>query len=154
MGRHSGRDNTLVDDEYFQAHRSIVRLLVPSATLFTLLFSFGGSEMVMVVFRTTMMFALPVWLLYLPFVVFCKDAEQWRILILLVSGVAIGPASLVVLRCFSQLRGGNVHQVWIGDGEGFIPCMVFAAIVGVWTTGLYVTALKVIHLRGTVVVRH
>ena len=51
----------------------------------------------------TMTLALPIWCLYLPFVIALKDAEEWRIWIILFSGILIGPASLASWGLILQL---------------------------------------------------
>jgi hypothetical protein len=119
--------------------------LVIAVCLFSLLLSRGESDgSVVFMFRVTMIFALPVWLLYLPLVVLLKDAEGRRWWVLLVSGAFIGPLCLFLWGLILQLRGENAHVVWQGDGEapGIAGLMVFASIVGFLTTGLYAVGLK------------
>lgn len=135
--------------------------LLVSASLFSLflslLFSRAGSfrvETVLTVFRVTMMFALPVWFLYLPFVIAFKDAEGRRIWTILVSGILVGPASLGLWGLILLLRGGDPHMIWNGDPllgvlGGIRAGMVFALIVGFLTTSLYVSALRVLYHRST-----
>jgi hypothetical protein len=92
-----------------------------------------------------MLFALPVWCLYLPFVILIKDAEQRQSWILLVSGVLIGPATIACCALVSQLRGGDVDTIWHSDpltGLGAGSEMIFASVVGFITTVIYVIALK------------
>ena len=126
-------------------------------TLFSLLFNlvfnraaFNWVDSVLLIFRVTMIFALPVWCLYLPFVIALKDAEERRIWTILFRGILIGPASLA-LWCFTlQLSGDDPHRIWQGDpliGMGGIAAMLFALIVGFLTTSFYVIALKVLHRR-------
>jgi hypothetical protein len=98
-----------------------------------------------IVFRVTILLALPVWCLYLPFVILIKDAEQWRSWILLISGVLIGPAAIASVALVSQLRGGNVDAIWKGDpltGLGAGSGMILASVVGLITTVIYVIALN------------
>jgi AbrB family looped-hinge helix DNA binding protein len=112
--------------------------LLLAVTIFSVFFGSGF----LVVFQVTMMFALPVAVFYLPVVVTLKDAERvWTILI---SGLMIGPLVSVLWGIILQLRGGNPHMVWIGDGIdwGVVPCMAPAAAVGVVTTALYIAGLK------------
>jgi hypothetical protein len=59
-----------------------------------------------------MIFALPFWCLYLPFVIALKDAEQRRIWTILFSGILIGPASVAVWCLILQIRGGDLHKIW------------------------------------------
>jgi hypothetical protein len=84
--------------------------LLVSVTLFSficsLLFSGPGFfrlGTVLFIFRVTMIFALPVWCLYLHFVIALKDAEERRIWTILVSGALIGPTSLVLWGVMLQL---------------------------------------------------
>jgi hypothetical protein len=97
------------------------------------------------------MFALPVWFLYLPFVVSLKNAQPGRLLIFWVSGIVIGPVSLAILGLILQVGGGNLRSIWIGNGIdiGIVPCMICAAIVGFLTTTFYVLATQVIRSRTT-----
>ena len=131
--------------------------LLLAVTLFSLLFNlvfnraaFNWLDSVFVIFNVTMTFALPVWLLYLPFVIALKNAEDRGIWTILFSGISIGPVSLA-LWCFTlQLSGDDPHRIWQGDpliGMGGIAAMLFALIVGFLTTSFYVIALKVLHRR-------
>jgi hypothetical protein len=134
--------------------------LLLSVTLFSLLFNvlFSGPGFfrvgtVLLIFRVTLIFALPVWCLYLPFVIALKNAEERRIWTILVSGILIGPASLVLWSLILQLRGGDPDTIWQGDplAFGVSGVMIFALIVGFLTTSFYVIALKVLHHRSTAV---
>jgi hypothetical protein len=102
---------------------------------------------VMLVFRITMMFALPVWFLYLPFIVKLKDAEDRRIWIILVSGILIGPLSLTIWCLILQLRGGDARAIWQGDplAGSTAADMIFASVVGFLATAIYGISLKVIY---------
>jgi hypothetical protein len=121
--------------------------LLVSVTAFSLFFRTGA----FFVFRATMTFALPVWFLYLPFVIVLKDAEQRRGWIIVASGIAIGPASLALWGLILQLRGGDKHTIWQGDGIGLgvLQGMICAAIVGFLMTACYAIALKVICRRSS-----
>ncbi len=98
-----------------------------------------------------MIFALPAWCLYLPFVIALKDAEERRIWTILASGILIGPASLVAWGLMLQLRGGDPDTIWRGDplAFGIGGALIFALVVGFLTTSFYVIALKVFHRRST-----
>ena len=118
--------------------------LLLSATLFVLLFSVLFRASAILILRVTMIFAFPLWCLYLPFVIALKDAEERRIWITLLSGTLIGPASLALWGLMLQLRGGDPHEIWYGDpliGLGGFAAMIFAFIVGFVTTSFYVVAL-------------
>ena len=131
--------------------------LLVSASLFSLflslLFSRAGSfrvEMLLIVFRVTMMFALPVWFLYLPVVIALKDAAGRRLWAILASGILVGPVSLGLWGLILLLRGGDPRKIWNGDpliGLGIRAGMVFALIVGFLTTSFYVSALRVLNHR-------
>lgn len=124
--------------------------LLLAVALFCLLCSliFSGGIAISLLFRVTMRFALPVWCLYLPFVIALKDAEEGRIRVLLLSGILIGPASVLTWSFILQLWGYGTQTIWYGDplvGVGGISGSIFALIVGSLTTCFYVTALKVLH---------
>lgn len=118
--------------------------------LFGRFFNPGGD--VMFIFRITMMFALPVWFLYLPLVVKFRDAEGNRIWIILVSGILIGPLALTIWGLILQLSGGDALAIWRGDdlAPSIGACMIFALVVGFLTTSLYGIALKVLHRQSAV----
>jgi len=123
--------------------------LLLSALLFSLSFSgrFRAGSFVPA-FHVTMVFALPVWCLYLPFVIAFKDAEGRQIWTILFSGILIGPVSLALWCLILQLKGGDPYTIWHGDpliGLGGIAAMIYAVIVGFLTTSLYLLALRVLH---------
>jgi hypothetical protein len=121
--------------------------VILSVAVFSVLLSRGTG--VLFIFRVALMFALPVWCLYLPFVFALKDAEGRRIWIILVSGVLIGPASLALLGLVQQLRGGDPQKIWQGDPliGGTPLLMISASVVGFLTTAFYAIALKALHRR-------
>lgn len=118
--------------------------LVLAVSLFSLMF---GSSDFFFVFRITMIFALPVGLLYVPFVITLPDAEEGRIWTILTSGILIGPGCLAGLGLVLDLCGSPSH--WEGDGmaPGLAMCVIFALIVGCFTTTFYVIALKLVHYQ-------
>jgi hypothetical protein len=115
------------------------------SVLFIRLFSPGGE--VMLIFRITMMFALPVWFLYLPLIVSLRNAEDNRIWTILISGTLIGPLALTVCCLILQLLGGNTRDIWQGDplAPSTAACMIFASVVGFLATSIYGISLKVIY---------
>ena len=134
--------------------------LLLSVTLFSLLFSlhFSGPGFfrigtLLLVSRITLMFALPVWFLYLPVVIALKHAEGWRIWTILVTGALIGPAALVCWGLILLLRGGDPDAIRRGDplAFGIDGAVFFAFTVGFMTTSFYVIALKVLHSRSLAV---
>lgn len=114
-----------------------------SVSVFSLLLSRVGS--VSFIFRITMMFALPVAFLYLPIVIALKDAAKWRPWTILFSGTLIGPAVIATLSVIQQLRGGDAHEIWQGDGIGLgaYSAMICVSVVGFLTTTFFVIAMKV-----------
>lgn len=117
--------------------------LVLAVSLFSL---FWGPAAFVFIFRVTMIFALPVACLYLPFVIALPDAENGRIGVILVSGVLFGPVALALWNFILGLRG---HPIWHEHdvGPGFAGFLLFALIVGSMTTTFYVIALKLVHRR-------
>jgi hypothetical protein len=120
------------------------------SVLFIRFFSPGGE--VMFIFRITMMFAFPVWLLCLPIIVKLRNAEDNRIWIILLSGILIGPLALTIWYLILQLFGGDAHAIWHGDdlAPSTVACMIFASVVGFLTTLLYGIALKILHRQSVV----
>jgi hypothetical protein len=101
-----------------------------------------------------MIFALPVWCVWLPVVIATEDAEGPNIWTILWSGILVGPASLAVWSLILLLRGASQQTVWYGDPllgvlGGGIACMIFASIVGLLTGSLYVAACKSLQGRST-----
>jgi hypothetical protein len=126
--------------------------LFVAVTLFSLLvpIAFFRGAPVLLIFRVTLLFAFPVSCLYLPLVVTFKDAEEWRIWIILFSGTLIGPVSLALWGLLLQLPGGDPRMIWQGDpliGLGVTTAMIFALIVGFLTACVYVVGLKVLYTR-------
>ena len=126
--------------------------LLIAVALFSLLFIFimGGRltlGAVVWVYRITMTFALPVWFLYIPFIMRLKDAEDRRIWIILVSGILIGPLALTVWCLILQLRGGDARDIWQGDplAPSTAACMIFASVVGFLATAIYGISMKAIY---------
>jgi hypothetical protein len=119
--------------------------LLLSVGLFSLSYGRHSVESYAIVFRITMMFALPVACLYLPIVIMLRDAEEGRMRIIAGTGVLIGPISLVLWGLILVARGEP--SVWQGDGLGLglVAAIIFASIVGFLTTMFYVVALKLIH---------
>lgn len=96
-------------------------------------------------FYLILIFGLPGWLLYLPFVMAVKDAEGRRIWTILDSGISIEPAAIGLWGLILVRRGGDPLSIWYGDpllGIGMGAGMIFALILGSLTTSIYVFALK------------
>jgi hypothetical protein len=137
---------------------SFVCLLLADALfslLFALLGAMGGSASISLavpVFRVALRIALPVWCVWLPFVIAAKDTEGHKIWTILLSGILVGPASIALGSLILLLRGADPQMVWHGDpllGElgGGIADMIFALIVGSFTSIFYLAALKALHRR-------
>lgn len=137
---------------------SFVCLLL-AAALFSLLFALLGAmagsasiSLAVPVFRVALFLALPAWCVWLPFVIATKDTEGRKIWTILLSGILIGPASIALRFLILVLRGANPQMVWRGDpllgdlGSG-PACMIFALIVGSFTSFFYVAAFKALHRR-------
>lgn len=137
---------------------SFVCLLLADA-LFSLLFALLGImsgsasiSLAVLVFRVTLIIALPAWCVWLLIVIATKNTEGRKTWIILLSGILVGPASIAVWFLILVLRGANAQRVWHGDpllGElgGVVASMIFALIVGSFTSLFYVAALKALHRR-------
>ena len=142
---------------------SFVCLLLADALfslLFALLGAMGGSASISLavpVFRVALRIALPAWCVWLLIVIATKntegrDTEGRKIWTILLSGILVGPASIALRSLILLLRGANQQMVWHGDpllGElgGGIACMIFALIVGSFTSVFYVAASKALRRR-------
>jgi len=126
-------------------------------TVFSLLFSllpsvFFSVGSVFLIFGVTLMFALPVWCVSVPFVIALKDAEEGRIRTILFRGILIGPAALALWCLILRLGGADPRIIWQGDplaGVGGGLGMIFALIVGLLATSFYVIALKALHCQSS-----
>lgn len=131
--------------------------LLAGVTMFSLFFCVFvqrgiGIELLLVVFSVAIVYACPVWCLYLPFVIALKTAEGWRIWPISASGIFIGPTSLALWGVMRVQGGADPQMIWQGDPllcglGGMTAGIVFALIVGILTTSFYVTALKWSQLR-------
>lgn len=92
------------------------------------------------IFPVYFLFALPGWLIALPFVVLLKDAEGWRGWFILLVGICIGPGFIWIWIWMAS----PVHYVaWQRDG---FP-LVLSLIISFLTTLSYFLALKFAHRR-------
>lgn len=125
------------------------------SVLFTLVFgraAFPRLDQIRFVFLVTSMFALPVWCLYLPFILTLKDAEGRRLWIILATGTLIGPVALslwgfVYLRIPFDMQRIVYSNPLGGELAGLGALMGFALVVGCTTAALYGLALRRIHRR-------
>lgn len=117
-----------------------------SVAVFSVCMGFAGS--VVAVFSVTVIFALPVALLYLPVVTAIENAARWRKWILLLSGTLVGPIVIAILAGILWLRGGDPDKIWRGDpltGVGAGSGMILAGFVGGVAALFYVVALAFVH---------
>ena len=80
-----------------------------------------------------LLFALPGWILALPFVIYFKNADGWRTWAILGIGTAIGPCFMLG---WPLLASGRIN--WQGDGAGG----AMALFIGFLTTLFYVVLLR------------
>jgi hypothetical protein len=85
------------------------------------------------------LFALPGWLIALPFVILLKDAQKWRGWVTLLIGTCIGPSFILIW----SLIASSGHFNWRAQGDGLgLPLMISLP-----ATVCYVLALKFAHRR-------
>jgi hypothetical protein len=81
-----------------------------------------------------------------------KDAEGWRLWIILVSGSLTGPILVGLWFLLLQMGGASPRMLWQGGpftgwaGSG-ISGMFFAFIIGLLTSSLYLVVLKALYHR-------
>ncbi len=85
-----------------------------------------------------MIFALPVAILYFPFVLSLRDAEGGRIWAILATGILIGPVALALWAFVGHVRWQSND---IGPSLG--SCLLCAFVVGLLTASFYVIGLKI-----------
>ena len=135
-----------------------VSLLIAAAlfsVLLTLWLMMGGSArsgLAVSIFRVTMMCALPVWCLCLPVVIALKDLAGWRSWTILLSGSLIGPLLMGLWFLVLQIGGASPQTMWEGDPligwlGSSIAGMIFAFIVGLLTSSLYLLFFTILHRR-------
>lgn len=125
--------------------------LLVSVTLFCVLFTlvFGrlGSfnvDSFLFTFLATLVFALPVWCLYLPFILKLKDAEGWRLWVILVTGTLIGPVAMGLWAAVLLLNTFGLQRIVYSthDLSSIGALMGFAFFVGGVTSAFYALALR------------
>ena len=115
-----------------------------SVGVFSVCMGLVGS--VVAIFSVTIMFALPVSLLYLPVVTTIEGTARWRKWILLLSGSLIGPIVIAIFAVMLRLGGSDPDKIWRGDpltGLGAGSGMMLAGIVGGMAALIYVIASKI-----------
>ncbi|HEX3572912.1 MAG TPA: hypothetical protein VHU44_18990 [Acidobacteriaceae bacterium] len=116
------------------------------ASLGVLMLVFGGGRDAGPAFAIMIGSALPGWVLFLPLVFAFPNGDGRRGWILLGSGAVIGPVTLCGWVLFLILHGAKGRAVWQGDplAPNTVVLLVFAALVGGLTAGLYALGLKLI----------
>lgn len=133
--------------------------LLIAIALFTLLLSlflngvgFGKPWFVLPIFRVTLMCALPIWCLCLPVVAMVKQPRGWRMWTFLLIGSLIGPILVGLWFLVLQVGGATPQAMWQGDPiigwvGSSIAGMIFALIIGVLTSGLYLIGFTILYRR-------
>ncbi|MCO5352006.1 MAG: hypothetical protein M9913_14090 [Bryobacteraceae bacterium] len=123
--------------------------LLVSVTLFCVLFtlvsgSLGTRGSFPFIFLGTLVFALPVWCLYLPFILKLKDAEGRRLWVILSTGTLIGPVATGLAAVVFLLNTVGLQRIIYGTGDlrAIGALMGFAFFVGCLTSAFYVLALR------------
>ena len=95
------------------------------------------------IFKFTMFFALPVWLIDLPLLFLLKNVDRRRLWIIPALGALIGPLCLLLWCGILVLRGNDWLSLWSGDPEAFgLGAMLFfASLIGLATNSFYTVAL-------------
>ncbi len=103
------------------------------------------------IFKITLLFALPVWLINLPFLFLLKNVDRHHRWIVPALGAFIGPVSLILWCGILVLRGSNWLSLWNGDPEagGLESALIFASLIGLGTNSFYTVAL-ILRKRHTV----
>ena len=104
-------------------------LVVPTAVRFGSKYALPGVQILPVY----LFFTLPGWFLALPFVIYFKNADGWRIWAILAIGTAIGPCFLLGL---TVIPTGQIN--WQGAGSA----VLMALFIGFLTTLFYVLLLR------------
>jgi hypothetical protein len=133
--------------------------LLLAIALFSLLLSlsmkgvgFAKPWFVLPIFRVTLMCALPIWCVCLPFVIAAKQAEGWKMWAILPAGSLIGPLAIGFWFLVLQIGGASPQTMWQGDPligwvGSSIAGMIFALIVGVLTSSFYLVIFKALYRR-------
>ncbi|MDR3754888.1 MAG: hypothetical protein P4K93_14960 [Terracidiphilus sp.] len=95
------------------------------------------------IFKITMIFALPVWLINLPVLFLLKNVGRHSKWIVPALGGLIGPVCVILWCGILVLRGGDWASIWNGDPEagGLESALIFASLIGLATNSFYTVAL-------------
>jgi hypothetical protein len=98
------------------------------------------------IFKITMIFALPVWLINLPILFLLGRARRHQVWMVPALGGLIGPVCLTLWCGILVFRGNHwliQWEVWKGDPEagGLGSAVIFASLIGLATNSFYMIAL-------------
>ncbi len=101
------------------------------------------------VFKVTMIFALPVWLINLPILFLFKNIDRHHRWTIPALGGLIGPVCLMLWCGILVLGGSNWASIWNGDPEtgGLGSGLIFASLIGLATNSFYTVALPIFKRR-------
>jgi len=127
--------------------RAISRILLSFCSLLLAVGIFsiwlGSMESWQFIFRVAMIFAFPVWLINLPFLLLLKNVDRHHGWVVPALGALIGPACLTLWCAILVLRGNTWASLWQGDPEagGLESALIFASLIGLSTNSFYTVAL-------------
>ncbi len=114
-----------------------------AVAIFSVLLRRMGSALF--VLKVTMIFAVPVWLINLPFLFLFKNVDRRHRWIVPALGGLIGPVCLTLWCGILVLRGSNWPSIWNGDWEvgglGSESALIFSSLIGLSTNSFYTVAL-------------
>lgn len=95
------------------------------------------------IFKLTMFFALPVWLMNLPLLFLLSRARHLEVWIVPALGAFIGPLCLTLWFGIVVLKGSDWASLLKSDPEGYglEPTLIFASLIGLGTNTFYTVAL-------------
>jgi hypothetical protein len=96
-----------------------------------------------IIFNFTMVFALPVWLINLPFLFLLRNLDPHHKWMVPALGALIGPACLMLWCGILVFRGYGWLALWNGDPEAFglLPMLIFASLIGLGANAFYMLVL-------------
>lgn len=127
--------------------RAISRILLSFGSMLLAVALFccwiGPLEAWTLIFRITMIFALPVWLIDLPILFLLRKTGRHHNWIVPVLGALIGPLCLMLWCGILVLRGQDWLSLWKGDPEalGLGAMLILASLIGLATNSFYTVAL-------------
>jgi hypothetical protein len=133
--------------------RAISRIVLSFCSLLLAVAIFSGIlgslDSWLFVFKVAMIFALPVWLINLPFLFLLKNVGRHHRWIVPALGGLIGPVCLTLWCAILVLGGSNWASIWNGDPEagGLESALIFASLIGLSTNSFYAVALPIFKRR-------